>query len=139
MSMPAFELYDIEEKRKYSSEEFQGKPLIITFWVSWCPDCNRDLEAKKVFYEAMDSDRLNMVMIHVPGRESEKGAGLKHYHENNFPFLSLQDNGQKTYDAYQCMTLPTTVVIDKNGGVEAKFHDKASIQDMMPAVARVMM
>nr|TXF87151.1 TlpA family protein disulfide reductase [Alkalicoccus halolimnae] len=139
MTVPDFELKDINGTKDYRLSDFKGKPLMLTFWVSWCPDCSRDLAAKKTLYEAMSSDQLQIVMIHVPGRETDKSAGLTHYKEKDYPFLSLQDEGQKTYDAFQCMTLPTTAIIDKNGQLEAKFHDKASIQDMMPAVARAVM
>lgn len=137
MAAPEFELKDIYGEKTYRLEDFKGKPLLLTFWVSWCPDCNRDLEAKRTLYDAMNTSALEVVMINVPGREADKNAGLAHYKEKEYPFLSLQDDGQKVYDKYQCMTVPTTVIIDKNGAVEAKFHDKASIQDMMPAIANV--
>ncbi|CAM3722466.1 TlpA disulfide reductase family protein [Alkalicoccus chagannorensis] len=139
MTVPAFTLPEITGEQEWSLEDFQGKPLLLTFWVSWCPDCQRDLEAKRTLYEAMTSSELQVVMIHVPGREGSREAGLEHYEKQEYPFLSLQDDGQKTYDAYQAMTLPTTVVVNKNGGLEAKFHDKSSIQEMMPAIANVMM
>lgn len=139
MAAPNFELTDIHGEKTYTLDDFLGKPVLLTFWVSWCPDCNRDLEAKRALFEAMTTSALEIVMINVPGREADKKAGPAHYEEKKYPFLSLQDDGQKVYDKYQCMTVPTTVVLNKKGGIEAKFHDKASIQDMMPAISNAMM
>ncbi|WP_181186053.1 TlpA disulfide reductase family protein [Alkalicoccus urumqiensis] len=130
---------DMASQERKTLEDFKGEALIVTFWVSWCPDCRRDLEQKRMLHEAMTDKGLNMVMVHVPAREADPEAVHTFLHEHPLPFQLLEDNGRELFDAYECQTLPTTLVLNKRGETEAKFRDKASIQDMMPAVANAMM
>lgn len=125
MKAPQYELPYLNEDRTFSLDEVLGeKVVVLTFWVSWCPDCARDLPKKEQFYKTTRSDELEMITINVTGRERSEEEALK-YQEQFLTQPVLKDNGREVYDLYDCTSVPTTIVIDKNGEVVGRFGDQA--------------
>ncbi|MCE7792120.1 TlpA family protein disulfide reductase [Salipaludibacillus sp. CUR1] len=139
MKAPDFSLRDMFNSNKTRSlSDFKGKAVLLTFWVSWCPDCQRDLANKEQLYRAMQTDNLEVLMINVPGREHKNEAADIYYKENNFSFPSLFDNGTETYDAYRCMSVPSTFLLNKEHEIVERFNDKASFQQMVSRIGQVL-
>ncbi|WP_158282153.1 TlpA family protein disulfide reductase [Salipaludibacillus keqinensis] len=138
MVAPNFSLKVMDSHEERSLEDFQGQALLITFWVSWCPDCQRDLTNKQKLYQSMQTNDLEMLMIHVPGRESNEEAGKKYYDENEFTFPVVVDEDTKMYDKYQCMSVPTTFLLNKEHEIVGRFNDKASFQQMVAEIGNVL-
>ncbi|UTR09677.1 TlpA family protein disulfide reductase [Evansella sp. LMS18] len=135
---PSFTLPEMLTEKQISLADFTGKAVLITFWVSWCPDSQRDLPAKEHLNRAMQTDDLAMIMINVTGREAAPDAGEKFYKEQGFTFLSLKDNGTNIYDLYQCMSVPTTYLLNADHHIAARFNDKASFQEILQAAGQVL-
>lgn len=138
MSAPTFTLRDMHSNKHRSLEDYKGKALLITFWVSWCPDCQRDLANKEQLYRVMQKDEFDMLMVHVTGRETGDEAGETYYKENTFTFPTVKDDGTAVYDAYQCMSVPTTYLLDKDHNIVSRFNDKASFQQMVSTIGEVL-
>ncbi|WP_416149763.1 TlpA disulfide reductase family protein [Salipaludibacillus sp. HK11] len=138
MVAPNFSLKDMHSSKEYSLQYYQNQALLITFWVSWCPDCQRDLANKEQLYKSMRTNDLEMLMIHVSGREGSEDAGETYYKENNFTFPVLKDEGTKVYDTYQCMSVPTTFLLNKDHEIVGRFNDKASFQQMIKEIGVVL-
>ncbi|WP_280768172.1 TlpA family protein disulfide reductase [Salipaludibacillus daqingensis] len=137
MVAPNFSLKDMHSEEVRSLEDYKGKALLLTFWVSWCPDCQRDLANKEQLYKSMNTNDLEMIMIHVSGRETNDGLGESYYKENNFSFPVVKDEGTKIYDAYQCMSVPTSFLLNKDHEIVGRFNDKASFQQMLKEIGEV--
>ncbi|WP_368504447.1 TlpA disulfide reductase family protein [Alkalihalophilus sp. As8PL] len=121
---PNFTLTNPSQTKKLSLESLKGKVVLLTFWTSWCPDSKRDLSEKHTLYQSMKNDDVAMVFIHVTGRDSsvDVEAWLD---EMNLTFPVYSDVGTKTYDAYRCMGVPTTILIDKKQQIVATYNDQA--------------
>lgn len=136
--MPSFELKDLYGEQVFRLEDFKGKPLVLTFWVSWCPDCQRDLALKNELVKKMSDQHLQFLMIHVPGRENDSEAGLLFMEEENYSFLTVQDQGMQYFDKCHCMSLPTTFILNEELQISASLNDKSSFEDLMIAIGNVM-
>lgn len=137
MVAPNFSLKSMHSDEKNSLNDYEGKALLITFWVSWCPDCQRDLANKETLYKSMKKDDLEMLMINVTGREDKEGSGESYYRDNNFTFPVVKDEGTKVYDAYQCMSVPTTFLLNKQHDIVGRFNDRASFQQMLKEIGEI--
>lgn len=137
MSAPTFSLKDMHTDKEHNLEDYKGKALMITFWASWCPDSQKDLANKEQLYRLMQTDKFDMLMINVTGREHKEQAAEKYYEENNFTFPVAKDEGTKMYDKYQCMSVPTTYLLDKDHEIVSRFNDKASFQQMLTTIGEV--
>ncbi|WP_188206608.1 TlpA disulfide reductase family protein [Alkalibacillus aidingensis] len=135
MKAPLFELPYLDNPREtFKLDEVLGKKVVIlTFWVSWCPDCSRDLPKKEQFYKTMRNDEIEMLTINVPGREREEQEA----HQFQEQFLSqptLKDHGREVYDLYECESVPTTIIIDLNGEIVGRFGDKDDFVEVIKIV-----
>ncbi|MFB9973167.1 TlpA family protein disulfide reductase [Allobacillus sp. SKP2-8] len=138
MKAPQFELPYLNEDRTFSLDEVLGKKVIVlTFWVSWCPDCARDLPKKEQFYKTTRNDELEMITINVTGRERSEEEALK-YQEQFLTQPVLKDNGREVYDLYDCTSVPTTIVIDKNGEVVGRFGDQADFVEILQVISKAL-
>ncbi|WP_078553336.1 TlpA disulfide reductase family protein [Bacillus alkalicellulosilyticus] len=136
MKAPAFSLKDINDL-EIALTDFKGKPVMITFWASWCPDSIKDLHQKNELFTSMDKDKLVFLTINVTGREGHEGDGPKFIAEQGYKFPVLLDKGTKTYDSYRCMGVPTTILLDKDQNIVATFNDRSTFMDIMNGLTKL--
>ncbi|WP_028783606.1 TlpA disulfide reductase family protein [Thalassobacillus devorans] len=133
---PLFQLPEIHSGKVYDLNKDIGKVIVLTFWVSWCPDCSRDLPMKEQLYRSMDSNKVRMLTINVAGRERSSQAG----EEFAAKFLTQQtlvDEGRRVYEQYQCTSVPTTAIIDQDGYLAARFDDQAEFLEIVEKVGEL--
>ena len=138
MKAPSFALEDLKNGDIIRLSDFVGKPVMITFWASWCPDCMKDLPMKEQFYQHADLEKLAFLTINVTGREGSEEAGKEFTIRNDLPFPVLRDNGRETYDAYGCTGVPTTVLLNRDHQIVNVFNDQSSFLDIAKALPSIM-
>ncbi|PKR78072.1 TlpA family protein disulfide reductase [Halalkalibacillus sediminis] len=138
MQAPLFELPYLDKDKTFHLEDVLGKKIIVlTFWVSWCPDCSRDLPMKEQFYKNMKDDSVEMITINVPGRERDPEEA----HAFQEKFLTqpvLQDRGREVYELYEGTSVPTTIVIDRNGEIVGRYGDKDKFVDIVAKISEIL-
>jgi peroxiredoxin len=130
MLAPNFTLFDTNNQQK-SLTEFHADIIMITFWVTWCPDCLKDLPQKNRLFESMDSSKVDMIMIHVTGRDAGRNQVLQFLKDLEFSFPVLFDEGTKVYDQYGCKGVPTTFLLDNKRNILAKFDEHATFLEII--------
>ncbi|MGP4073172.1 TlpA disulfide reductase family protein [Piscibacillus sp. B03] len=132
MKAPLFELpYLDNPDETFRLEDVIGeKVVVLTFWVSWCPDCARDLPKKEQFFKTSRNDELEMVTINVTDREHGDEEALK-YQDQFLTQPVLKDRGREIYDLYDCTGVPTTVVINREGEIIGHFGDQADFVEVI--------
>lgn len=133
-----FELSTLSGDETFRLQDFKGTPLVLTFWVSWCPDCERDLRIKHELAQKIPQNELQFVMVHVTGRDTSTEAGKAFMSENGYSFLSLADQGTQVYDSWQCMSAPTTFIMDAELKVVGRLNDKSSFEELMAAIGKTL-
>ncbi|MGY4690055.1 TlpA disulfide reductase family protein [Salibacterium sp. K-3] len=131
---PDFELSTLDGYAETRLHNLKGKPIMLTFWASWCPDSHRDLARKQSFYEHLDQNKLQFLTINVTGREGKMEDPVRFMEENGYTFPVLRDEKTKTYDKYQCIGVPTTFILDEELRVVNRFNDKAPFMDIIEGV-----
>ena len=95
---------------------FQGKPLIINVWASYCSPCLKEMASLENLYQ------------HFQGNVQMIGISIDDYPERAFGFLNKTDTSFQHYIDYQleletmlgANTIPLTVFVDKNGMILRK-------------------
>ena len=103
--------------RRLTLADFRGKPLVITFFASWCPPCRTDAPRIAALARRFGS-RINIVG--VDGGDTRRGVNrfLGRYGWR-FPIVWDPDNNQ--YATFGVAGQPTTFVIDSRGTMVERF------------------
>jgi peroxiredoxin/outer membrane lipoprotein-sorting protein len=113
----AFELSDFDGNR-YRLEDLQGKIVLLNFWATWCLPCRAELPLLEQLHQARGNQTRGQESLLVLGVNSEAAEEARKFaEEHSLTFASLADPENTLAHAYNVTSIPTTVVIGKNGKV----------------------
>jgi cytochrome c biogenesis protein CcmG/thiol:disulfide interchange protein DsbE len=118
---PDFRLRDISGK-VYTLASFKGKPVVITFWASWCPIC-----------------RAEFPKLHQLAQEYQEQV-VRDYMKNYPRFLPLLaqpggDNPVAVANRYKVLGQPWTFVLDGEGKVVNLYAGKVEVESLKDDLA----
>jgi thiol-disulfide isomerase/thioredoxin len=107
------------EGNNVSLDDYSGKVLILDLWDTWCPPCKAEIPHFIDLYTRYESKGLEILGVAF-GREGEPAVRnfAKDYGVNYANALANQElmNGFGPISS-----IPTTFVIDQNGGIYKKY------------------
>ncbi|GGA42400.1 hypothetical protein GCM10007416_14240 [Kroppenstedtia guangzhouensis] len=134
---PHFCLPALDGKR-VCLQDFRGKVVLLSFWVTWCPSCQADLPRKEIFARSLDSSRFAFFTINVTGREADPRQVKPFIRKHGYRFPVLLDEGRSTYDAYGLTSVPTSVLIDPEGNLAGRFDEQTSFMEVVDAIGHLL-
>ena len=111
-------------------QEFQGKPLLINFWATWCPPCIEELPLIDAFYNRNKSKSLQVIGLAV-----DQPSTVRRYLTQkplSFPVGLAGFNGTelgRTLGNAQSV-LPYSVIFDAKGRLLAQKAGKLEQSDL---------
>lgn len=97
--------------------DFPGRPLIATFWATWCGPCTREMPALDRL--ATDLPQIAFAPLALDKEESFRKID-KYYRRHQIRMLDQAiDSGQSLARQFGVPGTPTSVVIDGRGGIRA--------------------
>ena len=107
---PDFNLVDLEGK-KLSSDELEGKVVVLNFWFTTCKPCVKEMpDLNKVYQEFKDDTNVVFAAITFDKQPDTK----KFLAENEFLFPVYVD-AMDVCKSFKISQFPTTIVLDKKG------------------------
>ena len=94
--------------------DYQGKPLIIHFWATWCPYCKKLQPGLDKLY--LKYQKQGLAMIAISFWEEDGATPQTELIKRGMHFQTLV-NGEQVAKQYQVKGTPTTFFIDKSGNV----------------------
>ncbi|WP_345976538.1 protein disulfide oxidoreductase [Sulfurimonas sp. HSL3-7] len=95
---------------QFDSAVFEGKPLLIHFWATWCPTCK--VEADNI---QRLSKQYNVVTFAVKSGDNE--ALRTYMEEREFDFGVINDNDGRWASRFNVQGYPTTFIYDASGEI----------------------
>lgn len=97
---------------KVTLKELKGKPIILTFWATWCSPCKEELPTLKKFAGGK-KDQLGILTIAIDGENKKKVQ--RFVEENKIDLAVLLDENGETARSYRIRMIPTTFLINRDG------------------------
>lgn len=100
----------------------QGKPIIISFFATWCKPCNRELKAINEVYEDW-VEETGVKLIAVSIDEAQNVNKVKPLVDSNgWPYEVLLDPNRDFSRALGIQTIPFTLIVDGSGNIAYKHN-----------------
>jgi len=107
---PRFEVERADGSGRVSSDDLHGKPVVLTFWATWCPSCREELPTLDALYRRF-GDRV----VFVPVSKESAEAVLRYTTRQNIGVPMYL--GASPFKAYGIESIPTTIIIGPDGTV----------------------
>lgn len=125
-----FTVYD-EAGESYKLSEFEGKPVVLNFWASWCGPCKSEMPDFQEAYQRYGEDIHFLIVNMTDGYQETMEKALTFISENGYNFPVYYDTDMEAAKAYRVYSIPTTYFIDKDGYIIAQGRgalDKETLQ-----------
>lgn len=113
---PNFTLETLEGEQ-VSLAAFAGRPVIINFWTTWCPECKDEMPALEAFHRRWGDE---IVLLGVNMRETP-GLVRPFVAEHQATYPILLDRFERVSRLYRVTGVPETWLIDRNGIAVARY------------------
>ena len=115
---------------RLAMSQFQGKPLVLNFWATWCPPCVEEMPLIESFYQQNASKGWQVVGLAV-----DQPSRVRHFLSQSsisYPIglagMGGSELGQKLGNSQA--SLPFTLVLDAQGGVIQQKLGKLSAEEV---------
>jgi thiol-disulfide isomerase/thioredoxin len=96
-----------------SWDQFDGKPMVLNLWASWCPPCIKEMPDFEVVHQDVQ-DRITFVGLNSQDiAEQAKTMAA----QTGVTFTLLRDARGDLLEALQGVGLPMTVFVDAEGRI----------------------
>lgn len=100
--------------QKVSLADYRGKIVLVSFWASWCRPCDYELPLLSQFYAENQQRGVEVIGISI---DSDRRAALRYAESRRLNLPLVWDAQGRVADLYKVESLPTLVVIDREGRI----------------------
>jgi peroxiredoxin len=95
-------------------QEQRGRVVLVNFWASWCGPCRQEMPHLNRLYEKYRASGFVLLGVNVD-EDPNAAAGIATKLGVKFPVLL--DTDKAVSKRYELVTMPSTVIIDRDGRV----------------------
>jgi peroxiredoxin len=95
-------------------KEQRGQVVMVNFWATWCGPCRIEMPHLNRLYQKYQSSGFQLLGVNIdddPGQAASLATKL------GLRFPVLLDTDKKVSKLYDLSTMPSTVLVDRNGRV----------------------
>ena len=100
---------------RFKLSALKGRPVILTFWGTWCPPCRDEFPALADLYRPHHPGGLEIVAVNQRDQELRTADVQRFVDEFSVPFTVVIDPRGRSRRSYRLIGLPTTVFVDTGG------------------------
>lgn len=114
---PEVTLTDFEGE-SFSLRDYEGRPVVLNFWASWCPFCAAEMPDFEKVHRSVSDD---VAFLGIDQCESCQGgsrdAAERLARETGVTYRLAEDPTGSVFVAFGASSMPTTIFIDADGRV----------------------
>lgn len=115
---PDFTLFDIHGSER-RLKDFKGKVIILDFWATWCPPCKAEIPHFIELYNEYKNEGLEIIGVALDWNAERVVPQFAEEAGMNYTVLLGNRDVTDLYGGI--ISIPTTFVIDREGGIRKKY------------------
>lgn len=141
-TIPAVDIKTMDQKPfNTQSIENDGKPIIISFWATWCSPCKKELvNIAEVYDEWIEETGVKLIAVSIDdSRNVQKVA--PYVNSQSWEYLVLLDENADFKRAMNVNNVPHTFLIDGKGNIVWQHNsysegDENELYDLVKKLAK---
>lgn len=90
---------------------FQGKPMIINFWASWCRECDKEMAMLQEAHERYGEEIVILGLAYTDDRDKS----LAYLDQYGITYMNGPDLGARFSDTFRIRGVPESFFVDRDG------------------------
>jgi cytochrome c biogenesis protein CcmG, thiol:disulfide interchange protein DsbE len=128
---PTFAAERLDGSGSLSLEDFEGKPLVINFWASWCLPCEEEAPLFSSMAQRYEGE-VSFLGVNIKDAKSDAEVFDKRF---DVAYPSVRDEGRTIEDSYGLTGQPETFLITADGTIHEHIPgavtDAAYLQELL--------
>ena len=100
--------------RNVRLDELRGQVVLVNFWATWCGPCREEMPRLDTLYQKYRKSGFVLLGVNI---DDDPHAALATAAKLGVSFPVLLDTDKKVSKLYDLNTMPSTIVIDRDGKV----------------------
>jgi thiol-disulfide isomerase/thioredoxin len=125
ITLPAFTLLDGSE---IASESLKNKPVLLSFWASWCPYCARQNPYIQKLHEQVKGSNMQVVTVSI---DKDLKAASDYMAKHNYTFAAAKFTPQLKAVFGEIKIIPLVYVVDKNSIIQEVIPGEMFEEDVL--------
>jgi cytochrome c biogenesis protein CcmG, thiol:disulfide interchange protein DsbE len=109
---PGFEAERLDGSGSLALDDFEGRPLVVNFWASWCVPCEEEAPLFNTMSERYEE--VSFLGVNIKDA-TEDAKAFEQRFEVSYP--SVRDEGRTIEDSYGLTGQPETFLISADGTI----------------------
>jgi cytochrome c biogenesis protein CcmG, thiol:disulfide interchange protein DsbE len=116
--MPAFNLARFDGEGRIALEDFEGTPVVLNFWASWCPFCIEEMPGFERVHQRFQG---SVAFLGVSMRESSRSLAEDLVERTGVTYELAEDPEGSLFTEVGAFGMPTTLFITADGRLAERF------------------
>lgn len=131
---PAFTLKSLQGE-EIASKSFQGKPVLVDFWATWCQPCITAMPRLEKLHSQLAGQGFSVVGVSIDEGEAgqKKARELVQKRKLGYP-VYLDATQTPAWSAFHVRVIPAMFLIDGKGQVVRQWTGKVDLAEVEKAV-----
>ena len=138
-AMPTFRVVSDKGETLLSTDQLKGKVVLVNFFATWCPPCQKELAAvqETLWPKYKDNGQFALVVI---GREHDAAELAKYNEKKGFTFPLYPDKNRSIYAAFAQSLIPRSYLFDQEGKVirATKGYTEEEFEELMQLIEQTL-
>lgn len=127
-----------DEGKQLSIRDFEGKVVVVNLWGQWCGPCRTEAPEMQEVHERLQDDGVQVLGIDV--RDYDRSAPQDFMRNRGLTYPSIYDPPGRSLlklSGYPRSTVPSTIIVDRQGRVAHVFLRALLASDVVPVVEKL--